>query len=352
MRLTAALFAVIALSLTARAQDAPRLQEPFAGSLVIVGGGGLPDAIRDEFFKLAGGKAAKIVIIPTASADADKPAEADSFTKRSRDLGAKSVVLLHTRDRGTADDAEFVKPLTEATAVWISGGNQSRVIDAYRGTQVEAGLRDLLKRGGVVGGTSAGAAVLSDPMITGGMTVATVGRGLGLLPGVILDQHFVARSRIDRLRGVIADHPGFVGLGIDEATAAVISGRIVRVLGDSTVTVVWSAGKDRPALETVLKPGARLDLFQARRSALARAGEPFPPATMSVPVVPKGALVIVGGGGMPKPILDKFFELAGGKDAHIVVVPTASENEPGPRAGEESLFTRNGASNLTVLHTP
>jgi cyanophycinase len=318
----------------------------------MVGGGKLPKAASDEFLKLASGKDANIVVIPTAGGDADKPAAADSFTNHWRDLQPKLVTLLHTRDRKKADTAEFVKPLTVATAVWISGGDQSRLIEAYRGTLVESELKALLIRGGVIGGTAAGAAVLSDPMITGGREVATVGRGLGLLPGVVCDQHFVARNRIGRLRGVLHDHPGFVGIGIDEATAAVVTGRTVRVVGDSTVTVVWAAGKDRKALETVLKSGDRLDLFQARRAALARAAaEPFPPVKAAVPLVPNGALVIVGGGGMPKPILDTFFELAGGKDAAIVVVPTASENEPGPKAGEESMFTRAGATNVTVLHT-
>ena len=347
------LLGVIALS-PATAQVAPRVLESVAGSLVIVGGGKLPDGVRAEFFKLAGGVAkAQIVVIPTASGDADKPGEAETFTKPWQKLDPKGVTLLHTRDRKRADEADFVKPLREATAVWFSCGDQRQLTATYLGTRVETELRALLARGGVIGGTSAGAAAMSDPMVTGGTTVATLGRGFGLLPGVICDQHFVARNRGDRLSGAIAAHPDFVGLGIDEATAVVVIGRSIRVVGDSTVTVVWAGGPGRPARSDVLKAGEELDLFQIRRAALVRAEkEAFPPVKNADPVVPKGALVIVGGGALPKPILDRFFALAGGKDAPMVFVPTASEFEPGDRVPADlALLKKSGATNVTVLHT-
>jgi len=351
--LTALLTLGVLVASPAAGQEAPRMQVPLTGALVIAGGGKLPDSVRAEFFKLAGGAAkAHIVVIPTASEDADKPGQT-AFTKAWRDLNPLSVELLHTRDRTRADTEAFVEPLRQATAVWLSGGDQSRLTEAYRGTRVEAELRALLARGGVIGGTSAGAAVMSDPMITGGTKVATLGRGFGFLPGVVCDQHFVARGRIDRLRGVVAVHPDFVGLGIDEATAVVVQGRSIRVVGDSTATAVWAAGPGRPARSDVVKAGEELDLFQIRRAALVRAEkEPFPPTNAADPVVPKGALVIVGGGAIPPPILDRFFALAGGKDAPIVFVPTASEFEPGDRVPAElTLLKRAGATDVTVLHT-
>ena len=350
----ASLVLSVVVASLASAQEAPRVQLPVAGALVIVGGGKLPDGVRDEFFKLAGGAAkARIVVIPTASADADKPDQAASFTKKWRDLDPLSVELLHTRDRARADAEAFVALLRAATAVWLSGGDQSRLTEAYRGTRVEAELRALLDRGGVVGGTSAGAAAMSDPMIVGGDAVAKLGRGFGLLPGVVCDQHFVARNRLDRLRGAVTARPGFVGLGVDEATAAVVTGRSVRVVGDSTVTAVWAAGPGRAAREETLKAGGELDLFQIRRGALERAAkEPFPAPTYAPPDVPKGALVIVGGGGVPAPILDRFFALAGGKDAPVVFVPTASEFEPGDRVPADlTLLKKAGATDVTVLHT-
>ena len=101
------------------------------GSLVIVGGGKLPAAVRERFVALAGGDKARIVVVPTASRDADDPKEHDGYLKPWRDLGPASVVLLHTRDRTTADDPAFVGPLLDATAVWFSGGDQSRLTAAY-----------------------------------------------------------------------------------------------------------------------------------------------------------------------------------------------------------------------------
>src|SRR5207244_2058174 len=118
-----------------------------------------------------------------------------------------SVVILHTRDRKQADDAKFCEPLDAATAVWFSGGDQSRITAAYKGTLVEKKLHTLFARGGVIGGTSAGAAVLSDVMITGGNPKATTAAGFGFLPGFVVDQHFVKRDRKARLVGVLDAHP-------------------------------------------------------------------------------------------------------------------------------------------------
>ena len=107
------------------------------GPLVIVGGGKVPDDARKEFVKLAGRDNAKIVVIPTASASADDAKEADAFVKAWKDLEPASVVVLHTRDKKTADSADFVKPLTDATGVWFGGGDQTKIMAAYRGTLVE-----------------------------------------------------------------------------------------------------------------------------------------------------------------------------------------------------------------------
>ena len=332
----------------------PAVQEELAGSLVIVGGGGRPPSVLNEFFRLAGGKdKAKIVVVPTASAAADRPSQADSFTRDWKDLGPASVVLLHTRDRKTADSAEFVKPLTEATAVWFSGGDQNKIIEVYADTLVENKIKLLLKRGGVVGGTSAGAAIMSDPMIQGGTGTAQTGRGFGFLPGVVVDQHFSQRERVGRLRGVLDNYPGYPGLGIDEATAAVVTGRTVTVVGNNTVTAMLPKTATRPAREDVLKPGDKLDLFQLRRAALARAATPpFPVKDPPAPVVQSGTLVIAGGGALVPEILERFFAAAGGKDSPIVFVPTASEAAVIPDdPAEAKMLRRAGATKVSVLHT-
>lgn len=262
-RLSVGLLAVCLLAAGATAAEPP-------GALVIAGGGKLPAAVRDEFFKLAGGKdKANIVVIPTASGTADDPKEQDSSLKTWRDLKPASVTLLHTRDRKQADDAAFVRPLATATAVWFGGGDQNKVIEAYRGTQVEKELRQVLDRGGVLGGTSAGAAVMSDPMIQGGTTEARTGPGFGFVTGVVVDQHFVARNRVGRLRGVLDKNADLGGLGIDEATAVVVRGSTITVLGDSTVTVL-PAKSLANAAERVLKSGDAIDLAAVRPAPAAK----------------------------------------------------------------------------------
>ena len=160
-----------------------------AGALVICGGGGLPESVRREFVRLAGGPKAKIVVIPTASSDADGPAaEVAEFLEPWNKRGVASAVLLHTRSRAKADDPAFSRPLEDATGVWFSGGDQSRVTEVYLGTAVERALHAVLGRGGVIGGTSAGAAIMSRVMITGGREKATVGTGFGFLPGTVVQR--------------------------------------------------------------------------------------------------------------------------------------------------------------------
>jgi cyanophycinase len=239
-----------------------------AGSLVIVGGGGLPDAVRDRFLDLAGGKSARVVVIPTASDKADTP-QLLKTPGYFRAAGAE-VTVLHTHSRAEADDPAFVKPLTEATGVWFTGGVQSRLIDTYHGTAVERELQKLLGRGGVIGGTSAGAAVMSQVMILGGQTTATVGTGFGFLRGVVVDQHFLTRHRLERLLGVLARHPQYPGLGIDEQTAIVVHGAALTVLGNSTVSVCLPTPAGQPPQVRVLKSGEKLDLAALASDALAR----------------------------------------------------------------------------------
>lgn len=324
------------------------------GALVICGGGKLPDEAARRFVKFAGGPAARLVVIPTASAEADK-AKAESFLSSWRKREVASVVLLHTRSREEASREAFIKPLLNATGVWFSGGNQSRISDAYRGTAVEKALHALLARGGVIGGTSAGAAILSRVMIAGGKEEAKLGTGFDLLPGAVIDQHFLARGRRQRLVGVLSSRPGLVGFGIDEATALIVRGRLLEVVGSSTVSVLLAPeGKGGPGLrplkEQQLRQGSVADLTALRRSAAARAAGRYPPPGEVAPTVPRGALVLGGGGGMPAEIVQRFIKLAGGPGELIAIIPTAMA-DPVPRnPGEERMLRSQGASNLVVLH--
>ncbi len=239
-------------------------EAPVKGSLVIVGGGEMPDSVRDRFMELAGGKAAKLVVIPTASEYADKPEEAEYFLKSWRKYEPAGLKLLHTRSRETADSAEFRKAIDEATAVWFSGGDQSNLTAAYLGTQAEKAFDALLARGGVIGGTSAGAAIMSEVMITGGRSQASLGQGFGFLQKVVVDQHFLMRSRLNRLIGVIAERPDLTGIGIDESTAFVVQGDRWSVLGESFVLVVEQGEKGNPV---------RIESIRAGRSGTWPAGD-------------------------------------------------------------------------------
>lgn len=322
--------------------------EGINGSLVIAGGGRLPKEIVDRFVALAGGKDARILVVPTASAKADS-AQPVALLKswKARDL--KSVEVLHTRSRETASDPKFIAPLKTATGVWFNGGSQSRIAAAYVGTAVEKELYALLNRGGVIGGSSAGAAIQSRVMIASGNPKAVVKTGLNLLPDAVIDQHFLKRNRKPRLVGVLKQHRGCFGIGIDEGTAVIVRGRLMRVVGDSTATVLLAANGHQPAKEIVLKPGRYADLTALRRAAVARTLPPYPAKVAPVPNVAKGSLLIVGGGGMPADVCRKFIELAGGPDALIVYLPTAVPDRLARRARAPRFFTRYGAKNIKVL---
>jgi cyanophycinase len=316
-----------------------------AGTLLVQGGGATPSEIDQFFFNRIGKDKAKLVIIPTASADAEKPV---AWKERWQKLGIAEITLLHTRNKGTANQTGFVKPLQEATGVWIAGGDQGRLADAYAGTLVEKELQSLLKRGGTIWGTSAGAAIMSKLMIVSGQPPDyRLARGLDLLPGVVIDQHFLARQREPRLQAVLNKHPGFVGLGVDEATALVVQGRSLRVLGNSTVTVLLAEGAGRPIRKMILDKRTPGDYTAFRKAAHGRTGEVYPPKTVRKPEVPNGSLLIVGGGGMPTEVINRFIELAGGKQKTFVVLPT-SMPDPIP-ANSGSFLRRAGIEKVHVI---
>ena len=242
---------------------------PIPGSLVIVGGGGMPDVIRDRFLELAGGRKGKLVVIPTASEMADATSTYRSFSFW-RSQGLSSVSMLNTLDRKRANDPSFVKPLMEATAAWLGGGDQSRLANAYHDTAVERELHRLLARGGVIGGTSAGASIMSSVMITGGQTQASIGEGFGLLPDVVIDQHFQNRKRQKRLLGVLENHPRCLGLGIDEQTAVVVHGHSFTVLGKANVSLCMPPMERDSESIKLLKSGDAGDLVELSKVVLTR----------------------------------------------------------------------------------
>jgi len=206
------------------------------GTLVICGGGRTPEPIYQEFVELAGGRKARIVLITSAYPYRDQEHVERRYSGWTR-MGADSVAFLDAKSREEADSPRFIRPLEKATAVWLSGGSQSRLMRLCGGTKTEQAVRDVLNRGGVVGGYSAGAAAMSQLMIRYGATDAVLGEGIGLLNNAVVDQHFSQRGRYGRLLGVLEQNPGIVGIGVDEGTAAVVQRNQLRVLGNSQVSV-------------------------------------------------------------------------------------------------------------------
>ncbi len=295
------------------------------GSLVICGGGKLPDSVLNRFLELAGGEQARVVIIPTASALADGP-EIEQKITFFRQANVAGLKLLHTRSRSEADDPKFGKPLADATGVWFTGGFQWRLADTYLGTAVEKLVHAVLARGGVIGGTSSGAAIMSTIMIRRANPEPEVGRGFDFLPGTVIDQHFLKRNRQDRLLNVLASHPGFIGLGIDEGTALIAHGRRLSVLGDSQVIACLAPSQDRPMKTEVLKSGDEVDLIALSRAAIGRA-KPRKPL-IDVQAVPRGTLMLASGDATAPAVAERFIQAAGGPDARLVVVATAEREPP------------------------
>lgn len=347
----ACLLAVVLLSSIGRAAEpaSDRIDPAgIRGSLVISGGGKLPQEARERFLKLAGGKDAKLVVIPTARDDTDL-ANADAGLKTWQADNPNSAVLVHTRSRDEADTEAVYAPLKEATGVWFDGGSQSRIADAYLGTAVERELLGVLERGGVIGGTSAGAAIMSRVMIAQGNPVADIKTGLDLLPGCVIDQHFTERNRKPRLLGVLEKHPQQFGMGVDEGTAVIVQGRNMEVVGSGQATICLTKSTDRPVREIAFKGGQRTDLTRWRLAALARTQPPFPPAQNAEPKIAQGSLMIVGGGGMTPEMVNRFIELAGGPESTIVVLPTANE-DPLPEMPRDGRFLeRAGCKHVVTL---
>ncbi len=230
------------------------------GSLVIAGGGTLPPEIRHRFLDLAGGAdQARLVVIPAFDAT---DAQQDGFRDFWRSSGVPSVQILHTTSRDQANQTSFCRPLDQASAVWLSGGMQSWLSQTYAGTLVEEKLRAVIDRGGVIGGSSAGAAAMTKVMIQQGHEEAVEGTGFDLLQDAVIDQHFLRRSRVNRLLGLMESHPDLTAFGIDEGTALVVQvprGRL-GVIGASYVLAYVPKANSGDSRFEILKHGDQIDL--------------------------------------------------------------------------------------------
>jgi cyanophycinase len=194
-----------------------------------------------RFIDLAGGAHASLVVIPTAGED-DAYDQSFRRLRLFRDQGATKLTVLHTRDPSVADTDEFVAPIREADGVWFTGGRQWRLADAYLGTRTEEALWELLDRGGVIGGSSAGATIQGSYLVRGDTRTNTImmgdhEEGFGFLRNTAIDQHLLARNRQFDLIEVLDEHPNLLGIGLDENTAIVVQGDRFEVIGRSYVAI-------------------------------------------------------------------------------------------------------------------
>jgi cyanophycinase len=218
------------------------------GHLVIIGGGEdrkHDKAILARFVELAGGADAKVVVITAASKIAAEMWEV--YDKAFGDLGVNKRVHLNLQTRQDANDEDYIRELFDADGIFMTGGDQKRLLALIGGTALDAEMHTALKlRGACIGGTSAGASAMSGHMLAQGRAElqpekgsVSLGAGLGFLQRVVIDQHFSERQRLGRLLTVVAQNPYLLGIGIDEDTALVVECGIgIEVLGEGAVTIV------------------------------------------------------------------------------------------------------------------
>jgi cyanophycinase len=255
-------------------------QQP-RGRLFIVGGGDSPPGLVARFVELAGGpQRARLVVVPMASSEPE--ASGREMAEELAALGPRATVLIVTR-AGALDTARAAA-VDSATGIWFTGGDQSRLTAILGDTPLLAAMLRRYRAGAVIGGTSAGAAIMSDSMLTGNQwrpdslgyygdeypaiarrTVEVV-PGFGFLPGTIVDQHFLRRERHNRLLSAVLERPALIGLGIDEGTAVEVDpDGTWRVLGRSSVMIIDArhARVSRPEAATLGATGLTLHLLPA-----------------------------------------------------------------------------------------
>lgn len=264
--------AAMMLAAIPAAHAAPVVTGPEHGTLIIAGGGKLGPEVLGRFITLAGGPSAEIVVIPTADGAAKYGPDC-ACLKIFRELGATNLTILHTTDRKEADSEAFTAPLRRAKAVWFVGGRQWHLVDSYSGTRTEAEIKALLARGGVAGGTSAGASIQASYLVRGArsgneiMMAPGYEQGWGLIQGAAVDQHVTARHREGDLDAVVVKHPDVLGIGIDQSTAIEVTRGGFTVLGVGHVFI--HDGKEQPngGHYYLMSAGDRFDLKTLTPSA-------------------------------------------------------------------------------------
>ncbi|MEX2186768.1 MAG: Type 1 glutamine amidotransferase-like domain-containing protein [Pirellulales bacterium] len=253
--------------------EKPRSPVVEDGALVIVGGGGMPRGLMRKFIDLAGGNEnAKLVYVPCAEED-DVGNRHGTIEQWNR-MGVEHCTFIHTKDRNRANnDEEFLAPLRDATGIWFGGGRQWNLADSYYGTTAHRLMKEVLHRGGVIGGSSAGASIqaryLARATPIGNTRIMAPGYergGLGFLSGVAIDQHFTQRGRQRDMTDLLQHHPQLLGIGLDEATAIVVTNSTAEVVGEGKVHFYdrrQPVYPDRPDY-IALPEGGRFDLVERK----------------------------------------------------------------------------------------
>jgi len=331
---------------TSGADETLPMVDGWPGLLILSGGSVVPveaaAALKDAI-KTGG----SLVLITEAASDPSTVAKSVKWLKEHE---LSDYVTINSALSDSERRTKTIEAIDAASAVWIGGGQQAKLAKSFDDGSVEAALQKLLLRGGTVGGTSAGAAIMSKVMIASGANEPTLTSGWDMLPGAIVDQHFGQRNRMTRLQTAVEQHPECFGMGIDEQTAVFVKGRNIRVVGQGSVSILLAKSEDRDREVQQLHAGDSADLTQLRRASRRRVSR----IETRVPhngnnAANAGALVIVGGGPMSDDIAGRFVELAGSRDAHIVVLPTAVARDEA--AQQPPGFLKNAkVKSVTVLN--
>jgi len=254
-RRTAAALCALAIVLAAvaarPAADDPPEYGPPTGTLVVVGGGSLDGTgIVERFIQLAGGPDASFVIVPTAGGNRNPDGSVRAYTEEDVvgpwvKRGIRNVRMLHTHDPKVADTEAFAAVLRTANGVWFNGGRQWNIVDSYMNTLTYKEFHQVLARGGVIGGSSAGATIQGDYLVRGAIAGPEIimtpekehERGFNFLRRSAIDQHINTRNRWDDLVPVIQKMPELLGIGLSEGTAIIVTGDRFEVAGKWKVAI-------------------------------------------------------------------------------------------------------------------
>ncbi|MDZ8031034.1 MULTISPECIES: cyanophycinase [unclassified Nostoc] len=229
--------------------------------LVIIGGAEDKEGdsvILRDFVRRAGGTKAYIVILTAAT---ELPREVgENYIRVFERLGAETVRIIDTETREDAASSTALEAINKATGVFFTGGDQARITNILKDTEIDAAIHQRYSEGAVIAGTSAGAAVMPDVMIVEGdsethprIETVDMGPGMGFLPGVVIDQHFSQRGRLGRLISALVLQPAVLGFGIDENTAMVVVDNQVEVIGEGAVTIVDESEATYNNVDEILK---------------------------------------------------------------------------------------------------